>query len=157
MLALTLWRPWDQAMVHGGKRVENRRWALPARHWGRPIALHAGRRYDREGALWMARECGYTPPADADSPGGVVAVVTFDRVVHAVLDRDDPMRADPWFIGPYGWVVGTLMPLAGPIPCRGGQGLWKLPPDVVCAVQCVLAAQREAHLAASHADGRPHR
>lgn len=36
----------------------------------------------------------------------------------------------PWFSGPIGWVLADKVVLPTPIPCRGAQGLWTVPPDV---------------------------
>lgn len=37
----------------------------------------------------------------------------------------------PWFIGPYGWVLTDVVTLAEPVPCKGAQGLWTVPPEVL--------------------------
>lgn len=140
MRAVTLWRPWDQAMAHGGKPVENRPWAFWPAMIGQPMALHAGKRYDKEGAAWMRDEGLYVPPSDQDSPTGIVAVVTFSRVIHELQTEDDPILDSPWFFGPFGWVVGEMVPLASVVPCKGAQGIWTLPPDVEQAVRSVLTA-----------------
>jgi len=38
--------------------------------------------------------------------------------------------ADPWFVGPFGWVLSDVVVLPAPVPCRGAQGLWEVPADV---------------------------
>jgi hypothetical protein len=131
MKAITLWRPWEQAIVHGSKRIENRPWALWPHMIGKPIAVHAGKRYDIEAAESMRLSKLYDPPHPDDSPLGIVGVM----VVGSVVDESDP-RADrnvidnPWFNGPYGWVLTEVAALDEPIPARGMQGLWTLPHDV---------------------------
>jgi len=131
MKALTLWRPWDQAIVHGNKRIENRPWALYPNMVGKPIAIHAGKRYDDDGAISMQLSKLYAPPPPADSPLGIVGVM----VVGSVVNESDP-RADrnvlesAWFNGPFGWVLTEVEALDEPIPVSGKQGLWTLPPDV---------------------------
>lgn len=35
----------------------------------------------------------------------------------------------PWFVGPYGWVLRAVVAI-DPVPCKGRQGLWRLPPNV---------------------------
>lgn len=50
-----------------------------------------------------------------------------DMQVHDLL-------RDNWFVGPYGWVLTDVVTLATPVPCKGAQGLWALPPDVEAAV-----------------------
>lgn len=44
-----------------------------------------------------------------------------------------PLDVERWFFGPYGWLMPERVPIA-PVPCRGAQGLWKLPPDVEAEV-----------------------
>lgn len=41
--ALTLWRPWAWAIIHGPKRVENRTWKPPASFIGKRIGIHVFR------------------------------------------------------------------------------------------------------------------
>ena len=41
MKALTLWRPWAAAIVHGTKRVENREWTPPRSMLGQDMADEA--------------------------------------------------------------------------------------------------------------------
>lgn len=43
-------------------------------------------------------------------------------------------RASRWYQGPVGWIVVNRIALPTPVPCRGAQGLWTLPPDVEAAV-----------------------
>lgn len=123
MKALTLWRPWPQAIVHGSKRLENRIWAPPKWIVGKRIALHSGQRYDRDGASWMHCEGLYAPAAPSECPAGVVVGTA---IVAGVVTHSK----DPWFCGPYGWVLQDVRALSVPVPCRGAQGLWNLPPDV---------------------------
>ncbi len=51
--ALTLHRPWPWAIIHGSKRVENRSWAPPAWLIGQRLAIHAGKRWDADGADYV--------------------------------------------------------------------------------------------------------
>ena len=132
MKALSLWRPWDQSILHAGKDFENRPWPLWANMIGMPIALHAGKKYDLDGANWMKDEGLYTPPPPEESPCGIVGVVVFDSVVHQKVKPDSP-----WFFGPYGWHIKEIAAI-GPIPCIGKQGLWNVPKELEGAVERVL-------------------
>lgn len=116
--ALTLWRPWDQAILFGGKDLENRNWAPWDSVIDKMIAIHAGKKYDSEGAGWMIRENLYAPPVPSASPMGIVGVA---RVTGAVVKSDSP-----WFFGKYGWVLEDVKALQMPIVCPGAQGLWKV-------------------------------
>jgi hypothetical protein len=44
-----------------------------------------------------------------------------------------PLDLERWFFGPYGWLMPERVAIE-PVPCRGAQGLWKLPPDVEAEV-----------------------
>ena len=50
--ALTLWRPWAGLVAAKVKPIENRDWPPPDRLIGKRLAIHAGKKWDREGALW---------------------------------------------------------------------------------------------------------
>lgn len=136
MKALTLWRPWEQAILQGGKLIENRKWPLPTRYLGEPIALHAGKTYDKQGARWMADEGLYTPPADTKCQVGIVGVVVFDAVVGKGDDVDEPdfTLNDPWYFGPFGWRIKSARALERVVSCRGAQGLWDVPQDIVAQI-----------------------
>jgi hypothetical protein len=41
----------------------------------------------------------------------------------------------PWFVGPYGFVLREPRALAKPIPCKGRQGFWQVPPAIARAVR----------------------
>lgn len=153
MKALTLWRPWSDAIVRGPKRVENRPWAPPGRVLGQVIAIHAGQKYSA--GPWEFPG-GYEPPDE--SPLGVVGVA---RVV-GYLDRRNgrhqsesallhdehyaelaarlhALNEDEWWAGPVGWLLDQVRAIE-PVPCRGALGLWQLPVDVEAEVRRRLAA-----------------
>lgn len=124
MKALTLHQPWATAIELAGKRIENRGWRPPAGVVGRRIAIHAGRTFDEDVARqvmgrWLERD---DLVHRARRQRGVV--VCLARVVGVVEVSDDP-----WFVGPYGWVLEDVMRLTKPVKARGRQGLWDLTPD----------------------------
>jgi len=49
-----------------------------------------------------------------------------------VVDLGDQRR---WFFGLIGYVLRDIRALATPVPCRGWQGFWTLPDDVVARVE----------------------
>lgn len=83
--------------------------------------------------------------------GAIVAVAELIRIVpteHFVwtdgpLLREFPTPTAQYLAGPrerafgdftpgrYGWVLSDVQALTEPIPCRGAQGLWRVPEDVV--------------------------
>ena len=48
--------------------------------------------------------------------------------------RDLAGSPGPWFVGPCGWVLADVVTLAEPVPCKGAQGLWTVPPDVLAKI-----------------------
>lgn len=127
---LTLWQPWAWAVAYAGKQVENRSWKPPRQLVGEWIAIHAGQRFDRS-AVQQIRELGIELAAECSQKGVIVAVA---RLVGVVEES-----ADPWFVGPVGWVLGEVQAVK-PLPCSGSQGLWNLPPDVLAELRLRWAA-----------------
>ena len=151
--ALTLWPEWAWAVHHLDKRVENRTWALPVGEW---FALHAGKhiggRPGSEAALdglhslkSMANRAGWrfdttlvTDEVSVDRKGRVVAAKIRTIQTSAILGLFRVTRTEASNQGDLtGWrvpdQVGNIFeyrPLSLPVPCRGAQGLWVVPPDV---------------------------
>jgi hypothetical protein len=134
---LTLHRPWSWCISHAGKRVENRDWPAPPWASGNFLAVHGGKTYDEDAAADLC-EAGIAVPAAADCPEGIVAVCQIADCVTAA-----PAGQELWFSGPYGWVLANVVVLADPVPCRGAQGLWRLPPDVLERVRVSWRAAQE--------------
>jgi hypothetical protein len=143
ILALTLHRPWSWAVSHGPKRIENRSWRPPARTASTFLAIHAGKRYDDDARLRIAKLTGLLVPSPAECPEGIVAVCRVAGVASSKSEVSRVAGAEqrPWFFGPYGWLLFDVTPIE-PVPCRGAQGLWTPPPDVVEEVMRRLAAAR---------------
>ena len=139
MKALTLHRPWSDAIAAGVKDIENRTWPLPAALVGKTIAIHGGKAYDREGALEMIETWMWAPPPDYASPLGIVAVVIFGRPITAGWYAANGLPRSPWFSGPVGWPIRSVVRVEPAIPCRGAQGLWTVTPRVEEALQPYLA------------------
>lgn len=150
MRGLTLTRPWPFAILGlaplAAKRVENRPVRYPAHLKGELICLHAGKTYDPEAADFILQTCGIEPPDDADCHQGIVGVC---RVV-GWMRKDTPNQLrgmlgprvatgqDRWFFGPWGWILDDVQKLATPVPCRGMQGLWPVPPTIEEKVRAQL-------------------
>ena len=132
---LTLIRPWLWAFLHGGKRCENRTWRPPETIVGGYLALHSGLKFDRGTALAMrdglyGARAKMVPLEDGEHPSGVIGAVA--RLTGYHLHADD--YPSDYEFGPVVWRTPVVFPLPKPVPCRGAQGLWKLPDDVFEAV-----------------------
>lgn len=122
--ALTICQPWAWAIVHGPKRIENRTW--PTRHRG-PIAIHAGK-----SKAWLCDELpdGTAVPTSQLVFGAVIGIAHLEDVVPVDQCGDDPFAGGPWC-----WRLKNVIPLVEPVPCRGAQGLWIMPQDVLAQVR----------------------
>ncbi len=151
MHGLTVWQPWAFALACGAKPVENRTWPPPARALGQQIAIHAGKEIDR-GGIDAFKEIARHPAVKPLLPKGLTlavmprsAIVSVGELVGALqvegglagavvgeLSAADRERilASPWTCGPWAWLFAEMRRLAHPVPCRGAQGLWVLPPEL---------------------------
>lgn len=114
----TLWRPWPDAILVGGKRIENRSKKPPMAFLGGVIALHAGKKYDKDGAEWMKERGLYQPRPAMECPLGIVGT--------AVVTGYITKSTDPWFMGPFGWVLEDVLEFEEYVPATGAMGLWRL-------------------------------
>lgn len=155
LFALTLHRPWTDAIAYWpgkhAKRIENRTW-YRASLVGRHFAIHAGQRYDRDGAAMIAElaagvaeqrpDFTWRCPGPAESPEGIVAIARLCGVVDAGQDGAPRLIAGErggfawaeWWMGGIGWVLDDVTAI-DPVPCKGAQGLWAVPPDVADVVR----------------------
>lgn len=135
MIALTLWRPWPWAILRTprGKRklIENRDWPLPRTLIGQPLGVHAGKKWDSEGAQMIQDVLGLVglPPEAWDE--GLVGQMVVDDVLVEGVNAPPPEQAQ-WFVGRFGFLLNDeqTFPIV-PIPCRGMQKLWTVPEDLV--------------------------
>ncbi len=163
LLALTCHPEWAWAIAHfkyNPKRHENRSWPPPERILNKWIALHAGKhiggrpgeRHLLEGLTELREDAENAEEdlLDRISAGGGIpvyselipeiktsAIVALIKVsgYHAGEGRAW-FRGHPWI----GWVISECVTLPEPVPCKGAQGLWTVPPDVLAAVRAQLAA-----------------
>lgn len=124
MRALSIRQPWTWAILHAGKRVENRTWPAPESAIGETIAIHAGRSYDHEGRAWIEQTLGRYVPLCKSARGAIVGTARLaacERIT-GILRRD----LTPWHCGPWCWALDDVRPLSEPVPCKGRLGLWSL-------------------------------
>lgn len=133
MKALSIRQPWVWAIMHAGKRIENRDWYCGYRG---PILLHASK-------WWDAHEIDATMRFDIKEAGDPallkVAPFTSLNTLRAsgghLLARADivgclrpgdpvPPGQEAWYMGSFGIVLANVEALSTPIPCRGQLGLF---------------------------------
>lgn len=151
MRALTVYRPWDVALLNG-KNVENRPVKPPVQLLGQRFALHAGLTYDYAGARFIKEQL-RRHELPTTQPGVIFA--TTELVGWIEKGTDACARAgvevlasspellehagSPWFFGPYGLILRDTRALTRPVGARGMQGWWPVPSDVE---QRVLALEK---------------
>lgn len=158
MRALTVRQPWAWAIVHGGKRIENRRQFWKYRG---PLMIHAGTQLSEEGCMDLPGLID-----DADPSGTLIrdyavedldrgAVIGMAQLVDAHMCRDleDEPCCQPWGqhehteITMLGQAERTYMPLIAhlvladvvplryAVPAKGKLGLWIPDADLISAVE----------------------
>lgn len=138
MRALSIRQPWAWAVIHGGKRFENRTYAA-VRNMGidvkklalskkpsmkietRPICIHCSSTMladeYKDAADFMRINLALICPAPKDLVRG--AIIGTANIVGVVSDSDNP-----WFMGPYALVLDDVHPIV-PIHVKGALGLFQ--------------------------------
>jgi hypothetical protein len=128
--ALSIRQPWAWAILHAGKRIENRDWRGCS--YRGPLLIHAAaglgvaecleaiRGMTREGLI-AGEILASWPGREAVHRGGIVGVCNVVDVVRA--------SSDPWFCGPLGLVLADVRPLPF-VPWKGALGLFEVPDAV---------------------------
>lgn len=171
MKALSLTQPWAHAILHHGKRIENREWKGCS--YRGPILLHAsksvGTRADfddtcealldigltREDLLVFAQEHIANGPASADrwvpqatlQRGGIVGRARIADVLDPRRDGEEFRevlsrgRQRRWWMGGFALILADVEPLPF-VPWRGELGLFEVPGDYATRPQPAHATGR---------------
>jgi len=115
--AISVMQPWPYAIFHLGKDVENRSWRLSQQYFGVPVLIHAGKRRDWDGDIYLRDELGFDFPAELPL-GGIVGVLVFDSCCADYSSK--------WAVpGLFHWGIKTAMPLEL-LLCKGQLGFFKV-------------------------------
>jgi hypothetical protein len=149
--ALSLTQPWATLVAIGAKRNETRSWRTTYRG---PLAIHATQTIPHYAVDAMSRDpfasvlerAGYRGERRTKTlpTGAIVAVAQLvDIKVTDEFYGPSPspgvtkilLTFQEYEFGDYGperyaWLLQHAIPLRHPVPCRGRQGLWIVPPDV---------------------------
>lgn len=153
MKALCIWQPYALAIARGWKPIENRTWLPPAGSLkpGDYLAIHASKRAVDEDDEWavvdMAVDAGLNEAAVQHAIatltpahfGAVVAIARYDGPADE-KSLTDAERA--WWAGPKAWRFSDVVELPQPMPLRGMQGLFAVPPAMMEQLRAVWREQR---------------
>jgi hypothetical protein len=140
--ALTLWQPWAWLVANGHKQIENRPRGFSFKSFRGDFWIHAATESTKQIASFLAADrlsrdiLGDTfriPDARTLAYGAIIGRATITGIVlpHA-LEFEQFREPSPWhFPDQYGFRVENARPLATPVPCRGYQGFWRVPPAIV--------------------------
>lgn len=108
--ALSIRQPWAGAIFDGLKTIENRTYRTA--HRG-PVCIHAGQVTDWDNYLEFITDEHMNRPARVEMVPRSVdiyyatgAIIGIADIVDVIEDSDDP-----WFVGPYGYVLENIRPV----------------------------------------------
>ncbi len=150
MKAITLYEPW--ASLFGPmneKEFETRSWPTDYRGW---LAVHASKNAEylylctQEPFRSVLAKRGLRPGDLKKHLGCILAVGKLvdcmpTRNVRSQLTPQEAALGD-FSNGRYAWKRGLMIPLPEPIPVRGMQRLWDVPPEVVQNIREQVKAMR---------------
>jgi len=136
MKALSVRQPWAWAIIEGHKRIVNRTW-YPGDLSG-DFAIHAPSVFEAETYTTLTLTF---PEIDWPKParfkyGGIIGLVSYGGSIHG----GQSATADPWFTGPYGWMLSNPRRLPF-IECKGALGLWDIDIQEMDIISELIARQ----------------
>lgn len=159
MKALTILQPWASAIALGHKRIETRGWQTSYRG---PLLIHAGLNQEHLrrpseinrdiaalcppgllfwlGAIIAVCELVGCVKTDGLQLNGLFYVDSDPRFPCEMIDRERALG--DYTPGRFGWVLDNVRALPVPIPCRGKQGLWTPPAEVLAQITATLEGQQ---------------
>lgn len=145
MKAISLWQPYATLVAIQAKQYETRSWA-PS--YTGPLAIHAAKRWTRDQRELTARFDRYLDRAGwgrgllDDLPFGAfvaTAEIWSDDIFQAEKIRDElevlELEFGDYGDGRFAWRLSEVMSLWEPVPCRGYQKLWNVPPEMVARMR----------------------
>lgn len=133
MKAISLWQPWASLWACGRKTYETRHWAPTYRG---PLAIHAAQKIcvDLEPELVAILEDEFGGHWALDLPrGALIGWGELSRCIstdHLHVDVDEAAQGN-FSAGRYAWELSYRQQLARPVPCRGRQALFDVPPQAL--------------------------
>lgn len=119
MYALAIAQPWADLTLEYGRLLDDRPRPPPPLLIGARVAIYADN-LDVDARPWLEARGLPHPDPLAMQAGMIVGVAR-------VVGYTDKAGGDPWFRGPYAWILANVASLPTPVPCEKQQGpLWVL-------------------------------
>jgi len=118
MKALSIRQPWAWLIVNGYKDIENRTWRSSFRG---SIYVHTGQKLltdDFQVQRDYIEKLGLVLP-DSFNLGAIIGEITITDCIDTSVN--------PWFCGPFGFVLSDPIAYPEPISCKGRLGLLGIP------------------------------
>ena len=145
MKAISLWQPWASLWLTDRKVHETRHWATSHRGW---LAVHAAKRIEKgfepDEPMGMILKSEFGADWAKTLPAGAIigavdltdcALMKYRRPAH-----DDDYDCGNWSDERFAWRRAAIVTLKEPIPYRGQQGMFTLPPEVAGRILSSQAA-----------------
>jgi hypothetical protein len=146
--ALTLRQPWAWLVANGHKGIENRPRGFSHKSFRGDFWIHAANESSASIGSWplAVKLCHKLLGADFQIPPArelaFGAIVGRARITGILVPQGQMFHKPdvPWhFQDQYGFIVENAAPLSIPVPCRGHQGFWTVPADVLGKLRDELA------------------
>ncbi|HEY3256253.1 MAG TPA: hypothetical protein VGJ91_19980 [Polyangiaceae bacterium] len=137
--AITLWQPWAWLVANGHKDLENRPTGFSFKSFRGEFWIHAGLQHDiNPAARALAHTMGITIPT-LTGPDHFGAIIGRAEIV-GIIPPCFGECLHPWhFPAQWGFKVRNARPVT-PVRCRGFQGFWGVPPEVLAELAANEAA-----------------
>lgn len=127
MKVLTLRQPWCDAVIYGGKRIENRL-AWHGCSYRGPILLHAAKAMTKkewqDALAFMERRGINWLPSTLGARGAIVGGADIVDVVMPGLDPGDDFD-DRWYMGGFALLLANVYRFEKPVEAKGMLGFWQ--------------------------------
>lgn len=143
MKAISLFQPWASLLAGGEKRIETRSWRTKER--GR-IAIHASKVIESDALLLCHTpifsrsliKLGFDVPGQLPTGAilGVAHLVEVEPAIAIVKTLSEKeLEFGNYSMGRWAWMFVDLCMFEKPIPCRGKQGLWTVPDNLLVEIE----------------------
>ncbi len=130
MKCITLCQPWASWISLGWKTIETRTHQRFASLVGQQIAIHAGKRWDKEAIEvarpWLSDSQILATPFFQKVSGVVVCTVCVHNHIELSAAHSRPAKIDCEYTRRYGLILYDVRRMKTLVPARGRQGIWNI-------------------------------